>query len=61
MIEDFDMELRMLKHFGMIYNFPDAFLYYRLHDKQITHNGGNEGRNYWNEIRIELINDLINS
>jgi GT2 family glycosyltransferase len=61
MIEDFDIELRMLKKFGIIYNFPEAFLYYRLHDKQVTHDGGTEGRNYWTEIRIKLINELVNS
>jgi glycosyltransferase involved in cell wall biosynthesis len=60
MIEDFDMEVRMLKKFGIIYNLPEALLYYRLHDKQVTHNGGAEGRNYWEEIRTNLINELIN-
>ena len=60
MIEDFDMELRMLKKFGIIYNLPETLLYYRLHDKQVTHNGGTEGKNYWNEIRVKLINELIN-
>ena len=61
MIEDFDLELRMLKRYGLIYNFPEPYLYYRLHDKQITHNGGNGGSEYWNEKRLNLINDLINS
>jgi mannosyltransferase OCH1-like enzyme len=61
MIEDFDMELRMLKHYGIIFNFPEAYLYYRIHDKQITHNGGNGGSEYWNEIRMNLINNIINS
>ena len=60
MIEDFDMELRMLKKFGVVYNLSEALLYYRLHDKQVTHNGGEEGRNFWNEIRVKLINELIN-
>ena len=60
-IEDFDLELRMLKKYEVVYNLPDELLYYRLHDKQVTHNGGTEGRNYWNNIRIKLIDDLINS
>ena len=61
MIEDFDIELRMLKQYGLIHNLPEAYLYYRLHDKQITHNGGNGGSEYWNEIRKKLINNIINS
>lgn len=61
MTEDFDMELRMLKHFGRVYNLKDALLYYRLHDKQVTHNGGEGGSSYWNNIRTELINSMINS
>jgi hypothetical protein len=59
MTEDFDMELRMLKYFGIIYNFQEPLLYYRLHDKQVTHNGGDGSPNYWNEIRIKLINKMI--
>ena len=61
MIEDFDLELRMLKKFGVVYNLSEALLYYRLHDKQVTHNGGTEGRNFWSEVRLKLISDLINS
>lgn len=61
MIEDFDMELRMLKKYGEIYNFPEPLLYYRLHDKQITHNGGSEGRTHWNEIRNDFIHKMINT
>lgn len=61
MTEDFDLEIRMLKRYGTIYNFQEAYLYYRLHDKQVTHKNGEEGHNYWNEIRRKLINDLINS
>ena len=61
MIEDFDMELRMLKRFGCVYNFPEPLLYYRLHDKQVTHNGGDGGSIYWNDIRKKLIDNMINS
>jgi GT2 family glycosyltransferase len=61
MVEDFDMELRMLKKYEKIINLPEALLYYRLHDKQITHNGGSEGRSHWNEIRTNLINEIINT
>jgi GT2 family glycosyltransferase len=61
MTEDFEMELRMLKRYGTIHNFPESFLYYRLHNGQVTHNGGERGGDYWNEIRTKIINDLINS
>jgi mannosyltransferase OCH1-like enzyme len=59
MAEDFNLELRMLKMFGVVYNFPEPLLYYRLHPGQITHKGGSEGRAYWNEIRNKMIKDLI--
>ncbi len=61
MTEDFEMALRMLKHFGCVHNLPDALLYYRLHEKQVTNNGGTEGRDYWHQIRLKIIDELINS
>ena len=61
MTEDFEMALRMLKHFGCVYNLPDALLYYRLHEKQVTNNGGTEGRDYWHQIRLKIIDELIHS
>ena len=59
MSEDFELELRMLKCFGYVHNMPDVLLKYRLHDKQVTFNGGSEGRVYWNEKRNEIIKNLI--
>ena len=59
MAEDFNLELRMLKLFGAVYNFPEPLLYYRIHPDQITHQGGSEGREYWNKVRINMIADLI--
>ena len=60
MSEDFDLELRMLKKYKMIYNFPEPLLKYRLHSEQVTHNGGSEGRAYWMEKRQAIIDSLIN-
>ena len=60
MCEDFELELRMLKKYGYIYNFPEVLLHYRLHENQVTHNGGEGGREKWNAIRIKIINELIN-
>ena len=59
MCEDFELELRMLKIYGYIYNFPEPLLNYRLHDKQVTYNGGIGGRDKWHKIRMNIINNLI--
>ena len=59
MAEDFNLELRMLKMFGAVYNFPEPLLYYRLHPGQVTHQGGSEGRAYWNDIRNKMIADIL--
>lgn len=59
MCEDFEMELRMLKTYGYIYNFPEVLLHYRLHDEQVTHNGGEGGRDKWHAIRMDIIRKLI--
>jgi len=59
MCEDFELELRMLKTHGKIYNFQEPLIYYRLHDKQVTYNGGEGGRDKWNDIRKGIIKTLI--
>ena len=41
------------------FNFPDILLNYRLHDNQVTHKGGQGGRNKWNIIRNNIIKNLI--
>lgn len=61
MTEDFEITLRLLKHYKYIHNFKEPNLYYRIHDNQVTNNGGTEGRDYWNKIRQELVENLINS
>jgi uncharacterized protein YqgQ len=35
-VEDYDIQLRLLKKFGYIYNIKDILLYYRIHNKQMT-------------------------
>ena len=59
MTEDFEFTLRMLKTHGYLHNLDESLLYYRLHETQVTHQGGKEGPSYWNKIRVNLINDLI--
>jgi mannosyltransferase OCH1-like enzyme len=61
MIEDFELELKILNKYGTIYNMPDRLLYYRLHDEQVTHNGGEGGPDKWNKIRNDLIDKIINN
>jgi glycosyltransferase involved in cell wall biosynthesis len=34
--EDLDLELRVLKKYGCVYNLPQLLLMYRVHDQQIT-------------------------
>uniref|UniRef100_A0A6C0E1W1 Glycosyltransferase 2-like domain-containing protein n=1 Tax=viral metagenome TaxID=1070528 RepID=A0A6C0E1W1_9ZZZZ len=60
-IEDFELWLRILKEYGYIHNLKETLLYYRLHESQLTHNGGKEGSIYWHDKRLELITNLINS
>ena len=59
MAEDFELELRMLKTHGSIHNLNEVLLYYRLHDEQVTYNGGKEGTSYWNGIRNAIIARLM--
>lgn len=59
MAEDFELELRMLKTHGYIHNMNEILLNYRLHDEQVTYNGGKEGSVYWNNIRNNIIKNLL--
>ena len=61
MTEDFEMTLRMLKTHGYLHNLDEPLLYYRLHDQQVTNNGGLEGRSYWHNIRLKIIDQLIST
>jgi glycosyltransferase involved in cell wall biosynthesis len=38
-LQDYEIELRILKRFGRIYNIPEVLLYYRIHENQVTYNG----------------------
>jgi len=59
MSEDFELELRMLKTFGKIYNFPEVLLHYRLHEGQVTHKGGKSGPTFWKNVRNKIIQKII--
>jgi amylovoran biosynthesis glycosyltransferase AmsE len=58
--EDLELELRLLKKYGILYNFPKILLYYRVHEDQVTFNG-KTSTPYWIEKRIKFIEDLISS
>jgi len=58
--EDLELELRLLKKYGVLYNFPKILLYYRVHEDQVTFNG-KTSTPYWIEKRIKFIEDLISS
>jgi hypothetical protein len=56
---DFELELRMLKKYGYIYNFPEVLVKYRIHENQVTFKGGKSGTSFWNNIRKKIIDDFI--
>ena len=65
MAEDFELELRMLKTHGFIKNLPNVLLWYRIHPEQVTNGSKNKNKGaansqYWNNIRNNMINKLIN-
>ena len=58
MIEDFHLELKMLKTFGIVYNIPDVVLNYRLHPNQVTHTSTDPK---WKKVRSDIIKDMISN
>lgn len=58
--EDFELELRLLKRYGVVYNLPETLLYYRIHEDQVTY-GGKSCTPYWQERRQKFIDNMIAS
>ena len=58
MVEDFELLLKVLKKYNIIYNLPDIVLYYRDSPNQITKKLMNN-QNYWHNIRNGLIRNII--
>ena len=55
--EDLELELKLLKQYGVLYNIPDVLLHYRIHPEQVTFSGKPavvEG-NLWRNNMIEAI------
>jgi hypothetical protein len=59
MIEDFELELKVLAKYKYVHNFNEPLIYYRFHTEQVTSKHGKKNANYWSEIRNKLINDII--
>lgn len=57
MVSDLDLELRMLKRYGTLYNLDKPLLYYRLHEEQVTRNPSKEWQNKRNMMIQKLINE----
>lgn len=62
LIEDLNLELRMLKKYKKIYNFDIPLLYYRIHPTQVTKIGSDtNNKQELIKIRNKMIFDLISS
>lgn len=59
MYEDFDLWLRMLKRYGVIYNMPQVLLNYRIHENQVTTSNASQSAKY-HKLRCDLITSMIN-
>jgi glycosyltransferase involved in cell wall biosynthesis len=57
--EDFELELKILKKYGIIHNISDVLLYYRIHSEQITYNGSSSTPE-WNTRKNKFIENMIN-
>jgi len=57
--EDLDLELRILKKYGLVYNIKEVLLLYRIHQDQITCKNSIHTQKH-NEIKQKLVNKLIN-
>lgn len=55
--EDLELELSLLKKYGILYNLPDVLLKYRIHSEQVTFNG-RTSTPYWRERREKFIEEI---
>lgn len=58
--DDFELQLKILKKFGKIYNIKESLIYYRLHNEQITANGNSSTRPEVVNFRNNFIKEMIN-
>lgn len=52
--EDYELEIRILKKYGRVYNINEVLLFYRLHEKQVTHKM-NADPEKWGKLRESII------
>lgn len=55
--EDLDLELRILKKYGIIYNIQESLVFYRVHDDQISRKMSPEIEILKNSLIQNMIND----
>jgi hypothetical protein len=60
MCEDLEIELKMLKICGVIYNLKEPLIQYRIHPDQVTFQG-KSSTPYWIHYRNKMIEDIISS
>jgi mannosyltransferase OCH1-like enzyme len=56
--EDLELELKLMKKYGKIFNFPECLVLYRIHEDQITFNG-KSNTPFWKEYRDKLIQSFF--
>jgi len=57
-MEDYELELKMIKQYGKLYNIPDVLVYYRLHGEQLTHKTDSYSAESV-KLREEIIESII--
>jgi hypothetical protein len=60
MMEDFELELKLLKKYGKMCNIQDVLLYYRIHEEQLT-NINKSGSPEMVELRNKIIYEVMNN
>lgn len=59
LLEDYELELKLMHKFGSIYNLGDTLLYYRIHPGQITYNKNSDSPEYEKQ-RKQIIDEILN-
>jgi hypothetical protein len=59
LLEDYELELKLMHKFGSIYNLGDTLLYYRIHSGQITYNKNSDSPEYEKQ-RKQIIDEILN-
>ena len=58
-MEDYDLELRLLKKYGKVYSLNESLVYYRIHSNQLTFNGVSETPEN-KLLRAQIVKSIIN-